>query len=82
MTTSVRFTVISQIEQVAEEQKVKLPPLTDEIVRIYAHEWTYSSARAEAELGYRITPLREGVAKTVAWLREHGALTPRSPGGP
>jgi len=32
MTTSVRFTVISQIEQVAEEQKVKLPPLTDELV--------------------------------------------------
>jgi nucleoside-diphosphate-sugar epimerase len=54
------------------------PELTDEIVRIYAHEWTYSSARAEAELGYRITPLREGVAKTVAWLREHGALPPRT----
>ncbi len=54
------------------------PEITDEIVRIYAHEWTYSSARAEAELGYRVTPLREGVAKTVAWLREHGALPPRS----
>jgi farnesol dehydrogenase len=52
------------------------PELTDEIVRIYAHEWTYSSARAEAELGYRITPFREGVAKTVAWLRERGALPP------
>ena len=32
MTTSVRFTIISQIAQVAEEQKVKLPPLTDELV--------------------------------------------------
>jgi acyl carrier protein len=32
MSTSVRSTVISQIEQVAEEQKVKLPPLTDELV--------------------------------------------------
>ena len=53
------------------------PEITDEVVRIYAHEWAYSSARAEAELGYRITPLREGVAKTVAWLREHGALPPR-----
>jgi farnesol dehydrogenase len=50
------------------------PELTDEIVRIYAHEWAYSSARAEAELGYRITPLREGVATTVAWLRERGLL--------
>jgi acyl carrier protein len=32
MSTSVRFTIISQIEQVAEEQKAKLPPLTDELV--------------------------------------------------
>ncbi len=50
------------------------PEVTDEVVRIYACEWAYSSARAEAELGYRITPLRVGVAKTVAWLRERGAL--------
>lgn len=50
------------------------PEVTDEIVRIYAHEWAYSSARAERDLGYRITPLSEGVAMTVAWLREHGAL--------
>ena len=50
------------------------PEVTDEIIRIYAHEWAYSSARAEAELGYRITPLGEGVAKTVAWLRAQGTL--------
>ena len=53
------------------------PEVTDEVVRIYAHEWAYSSERAVKELGYRITPLREGVAKTVAWLREHGGLPPR-----
>jgi farnesol dehydrogenase len=53
------------------------PQVTDEIVRIYAREWAYSSDRAEAELGYRITPLSQGVAQTVAWLREHGALPPR-----
>ena len=50
------------------------PEVTDEVVRIYAREWAYSSARAEAELGYGITPLGEGVAKTVFWLRERGAL--------
>jgi phosphopantetheine binding protein len=32
MSVSVRSTIVSQIEQVAEEQKVKLPPLTDELV--------------------------------------------------
>jgi farnesol dehydrogenase len=56
------------------------PAVTDEIVRIYAHEWAYSSARAEDELGYRITPLRDGIAQTVTWLREHGALPPRRSG--
>jgi farnesol dehydrogenase len=56
------------------------PEVTDEIVRIYAHEWAYSSARAESELGYRVTPLREGIANTVAWMREHGALPPRRDG--
>jgi nucleoside-diphosphate-sugar epimerase len=56
------------------------PELTDEIVRIYAHEWAYSSARAKAELGYAVTPLREGVAKTVAWLSDRGALPPMGAG--
>jgi Phosphopantetheine attachment site len=29
---SVRTTIITQIEQVAEEQRIKLPPLSDELV--------------------------------------------------
>jgi nucleoside-diphosphate-sugar epimerase len=58
------------------------PELTDEVVRIYEHEWAYSSARAQAELGYRVTPLRAGIAKTVAWLRERGLIPPRAGGAP
>lgn len=50
------------------------PELTDEVVGIYRHEWAYSSARAERELGYRITPLEEGMTRTVAWLRQSGLL--------
>jgi farnesol dehydrogenase len=50
------------------------PELTDEVVGIYTHAWAYSSARAEAELGYRITPFDEAVARTAAWLREIGEL--------
>jgi farnesol dehydrogenase len=50
------------------------PELTDEVVEIYRHEWAYSSARAQRELGYRITPFAEGIARTAAWLRERGAL--------
>jgi len=54
------------------------PELTDQIVRIYRREWAYSSALAERELGYKITPLHEGIAQTVAWLRDRGEL-PREP---
>jgi farnesol dehydrogenase len=49
------------------------PPITDEVVAIYRHDWAYSSERARAELGYRITPLEEGLRRTVAWLREGAA---------
>lgn len=34
----------------------------------------YSIARAQAELGYRIRPLRDTVADALAWFREHGYL--------
>ncbi len=48
------------------------PWITDEVVRIYRHDWAYSSERAVSELGYRVTPLKEGLRRTVEWLREGG----------
>ncbi len=50
------------------------PELTDEVVGIYRHEWAFSSALAQAELGYRVTPLAEGIQLTVDWLRSVGRL--------
>ena len=50
------------------------PQLTPDLVEIYKHDWAYSSARAEKELGYRGRPLAEGLAATVAWLKESGSL--------
>jgi farnesol dehydrogenase len=50
------------------------PELTDEVVRIYRHEWAYDSTRAQRDLGYRITPLSHGIARTVAWLRSTGRI--------
>jgi farnesol dehydrogenase len=48
------------------------PALTPDLVEVYRHDWAYSSARAEKELGYQPRPLRQGLAETVAWLRETG----------
>jgi farnesol dehydrogenase len=48
------------------------PQLTPDLVDVYKHDWAYSSARAERELGYRSRPLAEGLATSVAWLKESG----------
>lgn len=52
----------------------KEPELTDDVVEVYRHEWAYTSERAVRELGYRTTPLSEGVARTVAWMKAQGLL--------
>jgi farnesol dehydrogenase len=49
-----------------------LPELTHREVGVFREHWAYSSAKAERELGYRTTPLKDGLARTVAWLRETG----------
>lgn len=51
------------------------PQLTPDLVEVYRHDWAYSSARAQAELGYRPRPLAEGLAATVEWLKETNAWT-------
>ncbi len=53
------------------------PQLTHQVVGVFREHWAYSSAKAERELGYRVTPVREGLRETVAWLRAQGAI----PGG-
>jgi len=41
------------------------PQLTPGIVEIFKHDWVYASAKAIRELGYRVTPLEEGLRKTL-----------------
>jgi farnesol dehydrogenase len=48
--------------------------LTHEVVRIYRRSWTYDSSRAVRELGYTVTPLKEGLARLVSWLRSAGHI--------
>jgi nucleoside-diphosphate-sugar epimerase len=51
-----------------------LPPLfTHEVVGVFRAHWAYDSAKAERELGYRITPLRDGLRRTLEWLRASAA---------
>jgi len=51
------------------------PPLiTAAWVKKYLNHWSLSSNKAIRELGYSITPLREGAKITLDWLREEGEL--------
>jgi nucleoside-diphosphate-sugar epimerase len=45
------------------------PQITPGWVETFLADWAYSCAKAERELGYTITPLREGIRATCEWLR-------------
>jgi farnesol dehydrogenase len=44
------------------------PQLTTGTLEILLHDWPLDSTRAELELGYHLTPLRDGIAKILTWL--------------
>jgi len=46
--------------------------LTHEVADIYKHSWAYDSTRAQSELNYKITPLKQGLSEMVAWLKQSG----------
>jgi nucleoside-diphosphate-sugar epimerase len=55
-----------------EKKKAQLlrlyPQITPGWVETFLQDWVYSSAKAEKELGYVVTPLREGLTATYEWL--------------
>lgn len=46
------------------------PQITDEVIKVYRHDWAYSSRRAKEAFGYRITPFAQGLEAAVGGLRE------------
>ncbi len=59
---------LSQIQLLMAKAFGKQPLITPPFVRKYNKHWIVSSAKAETELGYTITSLAEGIAKTINWL--------------
>jgi nucleoside-diphosphate-sugar epimerase len=45
------------------------PAITMDWIDKYLNNWIMSSDKAVMELGYRITPLSEGVSRTIQWLK-------------
>jgi len=48
------------------------PQITPGWVKTFLVDWTYSCEKAQRELGYRPTPLAEGIGITYQWLRRVG----------
>jgi farnesol dehydrogenase len=46
------------------------PQITPGWVETFLQDWAYTCAKAERELGYRITPLKEGIRMTWEWLQQ------------
>jgi nucleoside-diphosphate-sugar epimerase len=56
----------------AERTKAELlgwyPQITPGWVDTFLQDWAYSCRKAERELGYEITPLKEGIRRTYEWI--------------
>ncbi len=58
--------LVGAIELARAELFGRPPQLTPGVVEVFKHDWVYSSAKAVKELAYRVTPLEEGVARTLS----------------
>jgi nucleoside-diphosphate-sugar epimerase len=61
---------LSRVQLMMAKMFGKQPMITPPFVRKYNKHWIVSSQKAEQDLGYTITPLREGVSKTLDWLNQ------------
>ena len=48
----------------------KMPYINRPTVKMINHNWSYSSEKAIEKLGYKITPLREGLEQTIKWYKD------------
>ena len=57
--------IVGALELACAELFGRAPQLTPGVVEVFNHDWVYSSAKAARELGYRVSPLAEGLRKTL-----------------
>jgi nucleoside-diphosphate-sugar epimerase len=60
--------VYAYLQKLRAEKFGVYPQITPEWVRVFLTDWAYSSAKAQRELGYQITPLENAVRQTYEWL--------------
>jgi len=62
--------VYAKEEELKAEWLGLYPQITPGWVDTFLQDWVYSCAKSEKELGYTITPFKEGVRATYEWLLE------------
>lgn len=60
-----------KIQLFMAEKFGRQPMITPGWVRKYLYKWSVSSAKAQSELGYEVTSLKQGIQNTVDWLKEN-----------
>jgi farnesol dehydrogenase len=65
---------VADLLGIAEELRVGLfggtPLITRGAVEIFRHDWSLDSSESVRELGYTVTPLADGIGRTLASIRE------------
>ena len=56
------------IQQFAAKTLGIYPQITPPWIETFLQDWAYSCAKAQKELGYRVTPLSDGIRKTYEWI--------------
>ncbi|MFX1234959.1 MAG: NAD-dependent epimerase/dehydratase family protein [Promethearchaeota archaeon] len=49
----------------------KIPHINRPTIKMINYNWSYSSKKAIERLGYKITPLREGLKQTINWYKNY-----------
>jgi nucleoside-diphosphate-sugar epimerase len=66
----------ARVQELAAASLGVYPQITPGWVDTFLADWAFTSAKAERELGYRVTPLAEGVRSTCQWLRSRRGSRP------
>jgi hypothetical protein len=65
--------MIGAVEELRAALLGGTPLATRAAVEIFRHDWSLDSSLAARDLGYTMTPLADGVRKTIAALAEAAA---------
>lgn len=60
---------VSNLDLLLAKAIGKQPLITPPFVRKYNKQWPLSTEKAQQDLGYEVTPLRQGMRNTLVWLK-------------